>query len=159
MAKMNSLVDQAVIDALYEASRAGVQVDLIIRGVCCLVPGVPGLSENIRVRSIVGRFLEHVRASYFHNDGGSPDIFAGSADWMPRNFFRRIEVVFPLLDPSLRRWVTEDLFAIELKDNESARVLTSGGGYLPVDRTPDEPSFSAQAYFLAAAAQRATIAQ
>jgi polyphosphate kinase len=159
MAKMNSLVDQTVIDALYEASRAGVQVDLIIRGVCCLVPGVPGLSENIRVRSIVGRFLEHVRASYFHNDGGSPDIFAGSADWMPRNFFRRIEVVFPLLDPSLRRWVTEDLFAIELKDNESARVLTSGGGYLPVDRTPDEPSFSAQAYFLAAAAQRATIAQ
>ncbi len=159
MAKMNSLVDQAVIDALYAASRAGVQVDLIIRGVCCLVPGVPGLSENIRVRSIVGRFHEHIRAYYFHNDGASPDILAGSADWMPRNFFRRIEVVFPLLDPALRRWVTEDLFAIELRDNEGARVLTSGGGYLPVERAADEPSFSAQSYFLAAAVQRANLAQ
>ncbi len=155
MAKMNSLVDQAVIDALYAASRAGVQIDLIVRGVCCLVPGVPGLSENIRVRSLVGRFLEHVRAFYFHNHGGEPDIFAGSADWMPRNFFRRIEVVFPLLDPALRRWVVDDLFAIELQDNENARVLTSGGGYLPVVRGETTPPFSAQNYFLAAAAQRA----
>lgn len=155
MAKMNSLVDQAVIDALYAASRAGVQVDLIVRGVCCLVPGVPGLSENIRVRSIVGRFLEHVRAFYFHNDGGEPAIYAGSADWMPRNFFRRIEVVYPLLDPALRRWVVDELFAIELQDNESARLLTAGGGYLPAPRAPDAPSFSAQHYFLAAAAQRA----
>jgi polyphosphate kinase len=155
MAKMNSLVDQAVIDALYEASRAGVQIDLIVRGVCCLVPGVRGLSENIRVRSIVGRFLEHVRAFYFQNDGGEPDIYAGSADWMPRNFFRRIEVVFPLLDPALRRWMVDELFAIELQDNESARVLTSGGGYLPVSRAPEAPAFSAQHYFIAAAAQRA----
>ncbi len=155
MAKMNSLVDQAVIDALYAASRAGVQVDLIIRGVCCLVPGVPGLSENIRVRSIVGRFLEHIRGCYFQNDGGEPAIYAGSADWMPRNFFRRIEVVFPLLDPTLRRWMTEELFAIELQDNESARLLNSGGGYLPIARAPDAPSFSAQNYFLASATQRA----
>ncbi|MBC8009176.1 MAG: polyphosphate kinase 1, partial [Burkholderiales bacterium] len=154
MVKMNSLVDQAVIDALYAASRAGVQVDLIIRGVCCLVPGVPGLSENIRVRSIVGRFLEHIRAFYFHNDGGEAAIYAGSADWMPRNFFRRIEVVYPLLDPALRRWVTDELFAIELQDNEGARLLTAGGGYLPVPRAADTPSFSAQHYFLASAAQR-----
>ncbi|MCU0792407.1 MAG: polyphosphate kinase 1 [Opitutaceae bacterium] len=158
MAKMNSLVDQAVIDALYAASRAGVQIDLVVRGVCCLVPGVAGLSENIRVRSIVGRFLEHVRAFYFHNDGGEPAIYAGSADWMPRNFFRRIEVVFPLLDPALRRWVTDELFAIELQDNENARLLTSGGGYLPVPRAPDAPAFSAQSYYLAAAAHRAQAA-
>jgi polyphosphate kinase len=154
MAKMNSLVDQAVIDALYAASRAGVRIDLIVRGVCCLVPGVPGLSQNIRVRSLVGRFLEHVRGFYFHNDGGEPEIFAGSADWMPRNFFRRIEVVFPILDPALRRWVVDELFAIELQDNENARVLTSGGGYLPVTRAENVPPFSAQNYFLAAAAQR-----
>ena len=159
MAKMNSLVDQAVIDALYAGSRAGVQVDLIVRGVCCLVPGVPGLSENIRVRSLVGRFLEHARAFYFHNDGGEPAIYAGSADWMPRNFFRRIEVVYPLLDPALRRWVTDEFFAIELQDNESARLLTSGGGYLPVPRPPDAPAFSAQHYFLAAASQRAHAAE
>lgn len=155
LAKMNSLVDQAVIDALYAASRAGVQIDLVIRGVCSLVPGLRGLSENIRVRSIVGRFLEHVRAFYFHNDGGEPDIYAGSADWMPRNFFRRIELVYPILDPALRRWMIDELFAIELQDNECARVLNPGGGYLPVPRPPDAPAFSAQNYFLAAASQRA----
>jgi polyphosphate kinase len=155
LAKMNSLVDQEVIDALYAASRAGVQIDLIIRGVCCLVPGVAGLSENIRVRSIVGRFLEHVRAFYFHNEGGQPAIYAGSADWMPRNFFRRIEVVFPILDASLRRWMLEEFFAIELQDNEAARVLDSGGGYLPVPRPADAPAFSAQSYFVAAAGLRA----
>jgi polyphosphate kinase len=159
LAKMNSLVDQAVIDALYAASRAGVQIDLVVRGVCCLVPGLPGLSENIRVRSIVGRFLEHVRAFYFHNEGGEPDIYAGSADWMPRNFFRRIEVVFPVLDPALRRWVVDELFAIELQDNESARVLNSSGGYLPVPRVAGAPSFSAQHYFVAAASERARVAE
>jgi polyphosphate kinase len=157
MAKMNSLVDQTVIDALYAASRAGVQIDLIVRGVCCLVPGLPGLSENIRVRSIVGRFLEHVRAFYFHNDGGEPEIFAGSADWMPRNFFRRIEVVFPLLDPALRRWMVDELFANELQDNEGARVLNASGGYLPVPRPAGAPAFSAQSYFAASATQRAQI--
>lgn len=158
MAKMNSLVDQAVIDALYAASRAGVRVDLIVRGVCCLVPGVKGLSENIRVRSIVGRYLEHIRAFYFHNDGGDPAVYAGSADWMPRNFFRRIEVVFPLLDPALRRWVTDELFAIELQDNESARILTPGGAYLKPERAPDAPAFVSQHYYLASAAQRSQAA-
>ena len=155
LAKMNSLVDQAVIDALYEASQAGVQIDLIIRGVCCLVPGVRGLSENIRVRSIVGRYLEHVRAYYFLHDGAEPDMLAGSADWMPRNFFRRVEVVFPLLDPKLRHWLSEELFAIELQDNDSARLLSAGGGYLPVPRPAGAPLFSAQSYFQASAAQRA----
>jgi polyphosphate kinase len=158
LAKMNSLVDQEVIDALYAAARAGVQIDLIIRGVCCLVPGVPGLSETIRVRSIVWRFLEHIRAFYFHNDGGEPSIYAGSADWMPRNFFRRIEVVYPLLDPALRRWVMDELFAIELQDNECARLLSSNGAYLRPPRAAETPIFSAQNYFLAAAAQRARAA-
>ena len=158
LAKMNSLVDQEVIDALYDAGRAGVQIDLIIRGVCCLVPGVPGLSESIRVRSIVGRFLEHIRAFYFHNDGAEPAIYAGSADWMPRNFFRRIEVVYPLLDPALRRWVMNELFAIELQDNECARLLTPAGAYLRPVRDSETPIFSAQNYFLAAAAQRARAA-
>lgn len=155
--KMNSLVDKTTIDNLYAASRAGVQIDLIVRGVCCLVPGVPGLSDNIRVRSIVGRFLEHARAFYFQNDGDEPLIYAGSADWMPRNFFRRIEVVFPIQDPVLRKWVTDELFAMELRDNEFARVLHSHGGYLPVDKEEGEPPFSAQSYFIAAASQRARL--
>jgi polyphosphate kinase len=155
LAKMNSLVDKAVIDALYAASQAGVKVDLIVRGVCCLVPGVRGLSENIRVRSLVGRFLEHARAFYFQNDGGEPVIFAGSADWMPRNFFRRVEVVFPVDDPALRRWMTDELFAMELQDTENARELHADGGYLPVLRAESTPPFSAQTYFIAAAQQRA----
>jgi len=155
MVKMNSLVDKITIDNLYAASQAGVEIDLIVRGVCCLVPGVRGLSDNIRVRSIVGRYLEHARAFYFQNDGGDPLIFAGSADWMPRNFFRRIEVLFPVADPALRHWVQNELFPIELQDNENARELHANGAYLPVNRGLSAPSFSAQSYFMAAAAQRA----
>ncbi|WP_081722305.1 polyphosphate kinase 1 [Geminisphaera colitermitum] len=160
-AKMNSLVDKATIDSLYAASRAGVKIDLIIRGICCLVPGIRGLSENITVRSIVGRYLEHARVFYFENAGGSADpaqaqplIYAGSADWMPRNFFRRIEVLFPIRDPALRRWVTDELIAMEMADNEYARVLHSSGAYLPVTRAADALPFSAQSYFVAAANQR-----
>ncbi len=154
MVKMNSLVDKATIDRLYAASQAGVKIDLIIRGVCCLVPGVRGLSDNIRVRSIVSRFLEHARAFYFENDGGEPLILAGSADWMPRNFFRRVEVVYPIYDPVIRRWMTDELFALELQDNEAARMLHANGGYRPVPRTSKTPSFSAQNYFIACAMQR-----
>ena len=155
MVKMNSLVDKTVIDALYAASQAGVMIELIIRGICCLVPGVRGLSERIRVRSVVSRFLEHARAFYFQNDGGVPLIYAGSADWMPRNFFRRVEVVFPVDDPALRRWVTEELFGMELADTANARELQADGSYLPVARTDGAPAFSAQNYFIAAAGQRA----
>ncbi len=158
IAKMNALVDKTTIDRLYAASQAGVQIDLIVRGICCLVPGVRGLSENIRVRSIVGRFLEHTRAFYFENAGNDPLIYAGSADWMPRNFFRRIEVVFPVLDPQLRQWVMQEMFAMELQDNESARVLHPNGAYLPPVRGAGEPPFSAQNYFIAAAAERARAA-
>ncbi|MSU69895.1 MAG: polyphosphate kinase 1 [Opitutaceae bacterium] len=157
LVKMNSLVDKTMIDQLYAASQAGVQIDLIIRGICCLVPGVQGLSANIRVRSLVGRFLEHARAFYFENHGGEPLILAGSADWMPRNFFRRIEVLFPIEEPPLRRWIVDELFPIELRDNENSGVLHSNGAYLPVART-SEPDFSAQSYFMAAAAQRAQMA-
>ena len=155
IAKMNSLVDKATIDALYAASRAGVQIDLIVRGTCCLVPGVPGLSETIRVRSLVGRFLEHTRAYYFENAGGAPVILAGSADWMPRNFFRRVEVVFPIRDPGLRRRITEEIFDIELRDTTNARLLHPNGDYLPVSRRASERTFSSQAHFMAAATRRA----
>lgn len=156
VAKMNSLVDKATIDRLYAASQAGVKIDLIVRGICCLVPGVRGLSDNIRVRSLVGRFLEHARAFYFENaTGDGPLVYAGSADWMPRNFFRRIEVVFPVLDPALRQWIVDDLFAMELQDTEIARELRPSGAYLPIQRPADKPPFSAQNYFMAAASERA----
>ncbi len=156
IAKVNSLVDKAVIDRLYLASKAGVKINLIVRGVCCLVPGMKGLSENIRVRSIVGRFLEHARVYYFENTGGEPKVFTGSADWMPRNFFRRIEVVFPVLDPVLRKWMVESCLLIELQDNIDASELHANGAYLPVERQLGETEFSAQRYFMASAMQRAT---
>ena len=158
IAKMNSLVDKATIDSLYAASRVGVRIDLIVRGTCCLVPGVPGLSETIRVRSLVGRFLEHTRAFYFENTGGAPVILAGSADWMPRNFFRRVEVVFPIRDPGLRRRITEEIFEIELRDTTNARMLHPNGDYLPVSRRANERTFSSQAHFMAAATRRARAA-
>ncbi len=157
LAKMNALVDKATIDALYAASRAGVKVDLIVRGVCCLVPGIKGVSENITVRSIVGRFLEHARCFYFENAGGEPLILAGSADWMPRNFFRRVEVLFPIRDPALRQWVLGELFPTELKDNDNANVLDADGAYSPAARAADERPFSAQAHFMASAARRADL--
>ncbi len=154
VAKMNSLVDRTTIESLYAASRAGVKIDLVVRGVCCLVPGVPGLSENIRVRSIVGRFLEHARAFYFENHGGEPRVLLGSADWMPRNFFRRVEVVFPLEDPALRRRVLQDLLEIQLQDTESARELHADGAYAPVARAASQPAIASQDHFLADASRR-----
>lgn len=160
IAKMNSLVDKATIDRLYAASQAGVKIDLIVRGICCLVPGVPGLSENIRVRSLVGRFLEHARIFYFENHGGArPLVLAGSADWMPRNFFRRVEVLFPVESPALRRRIIRDLLPAELRDNENARVLHPNGAYLPAPRRKGTPGFSAQAHFMAAAEARARAAR
>jgi polyphosphate kinase len=157
LAKMNALVDKATIDALYVASQAGVRVDLIVRGVCCLVPGVKGLSENITVRSIVGRFLEHARCFYFENAGAEPLILAGSADWMPRNFFRRVEVLFPIRDAALRHWIISEFFPVQLRDNDNTHVLDSSGAYRPAPRGTDERPFSAQAYCMADAMKRAEV--
>lgn len=131
VAKMNALVDGAVIKALYRASQAGVPIELIVRGICCLRPGIPGVSETIRVRSIVGRYLEHSRIFYFAN-GGSPEVFLGSADWMPRNFDRRVEVVFPVEDKALKNRVIDEILAVTLLDDAKARVLRRDGTYARV---------------------------
>jgi len=128
MARMNSLLEPGVIQELYAASNAGVKIDLIVRGVCALRPGVKGLSENITVRSIVGRFLEHSRIFYFRNDGAD-DVYLSSADWMDRNFFRRIEVAFPIRELRLKKRVIDEGLRIHLKDNALAWVMDSGGVY------------------------------
>ena len=154
IAKMNKLVDPVTIENLYAASQAGVKVELIVRATCCLLPGVKGLSENIRLRNIVGRFLEHARIFYFEN-GGQPLIYCGSADWMPRNFFRRVEALFPIEDPELRRRIADDLLPIELRDNEDARELQTDGTYVQPPRPAGEEPFRAQKYFMVAAGLRA----
>ncbi|OGA41332.1 MAG: RNA degradosome polyphosphate kinase [Betaproteobacteria bacterium RIFCSPLOWO2_12_FULL_65_110] len=128
IAKMNSLLEPRVIEALYAASQAGVKVDLIVRGVCALRPGIPGLSEHIRVRSIIGRFLEHTRIFYFLNDGAE-DVHLSSADWMERNFFRRIELCFPLLDARLKQRVIKEGLKVYLADNNQAWDMDSDGNY------------------------------
>lgn len=127
--KMNSLVDPTLIAAMYEASGKGIEINLIIRGICCLVPQVPGLSENIRVRSIVGRFLEHSRIYYFYNNGNE-EIYLSSADLMQRNLDRRVEATFPIKDPEAKRHIIEDVLAIALKDNQKARLLLPSGNYV-----------------------------
>ena len=128
IAKMNSLLERQIIEALYEASCAGVEIDLLVRGVCALRPGVPGMSENIRVRSVVGRFLEHHRIFYFHADG-EEHVYLSSADWMERNFFRRIEICFPILDQRLKRRVIKEGLRIYLSDNAQAWEMDSEGEY------------------------------
>jgi polyphosphate kinase len=128
IAKMNSLLEPEIIEALYEASQAGVQIDLIVRGVCCLRPGVKGLSENIRVRSVIGRFLEHHRIFYFHADGAEK-LYLASADWMERNFFRRIEICFPVLEPRLKRRVLKEGLRTYLADNCQAWDMDGDGNY------------------------------
>tara|TARA_B100001971_G_scaffold166422_1_gene157338 strand:+ start:3478 stop:5511 length:2034 start_codon:yes stop_codon:yes gene_type:complete len=144
----NSLVDQETIDNLYRASQAGVKIDLIVRGICNLVPNIKGVSDNIRVRSILGRYLEHSRIFYFENSSGSqPHIFAGSADWMPRNFYRRIEAIFPIEDPDNRQRVI-DLLDTYLKDTRNARILRANGSYHKPARKKGAELFSAQESFL-----------
>jgi len=130
-AKVNSLVDPDVIQALYEASQAGVKVELVVRGVCCLVPGVPGKSENIRVRSVLGRFLEHSRLFRFENSGGEPVLLMGSADWMPRNFIRRVECVFPIRNKQLRRRVEQEILGTYAERLGDAKFLRPDGAYEP----------------------------
>lgn len=128
--KSNSLVDEEMIRALYRASQAGVQIDLLIRGICCLRPGIPGVSENIHVISIVGRFLEHSRIYYFENRG-NPDMYIGSADLMPRNIDRRVEVLFPVEDEEMRTAVVNDILEVYLRDTEKSYVLQADGEYIP----------------------------
>lgn len=132
IAKMNSLCDEGIIAALYEASAAGVKIQLIVRGICCLKVGIPGVSQNIEVMSIVGNFLEHSRIFYFLNDGRE-EIFMGSADWMPRNLDRRVEIMFPVLDEDLKEKVKHILF-VELSDNTKAHFLKSDGNYEKIDK-------------------------
>jgi polyphosphate kinase len=147
IAKMNALVEPQAIEALYRASCAGVKVDLIIRGVCALRPGVPGVSENIRVRSVVGRFLEHSRVFHFDN-GGEPEMFCASADWMERNFFRRVEIAFPIQRETHRERILRDL-DLCLRDNVQAWELQSDGSYKRVEREADEKPLIAQNELLA----------
>jgi polyphosphate kinase len=154
VAKMNSLNEPSVIDALYRASQAGVHIDLVVRGICCLRPGLPGVSENIRVTSIVDKFLEHTRIFYFEN-AGNPDVFLASADWMPRNFFRRIEVMFPIEDAKLKARVTEEILPIVLADNVKARVLQADGTYVRTSPTDGQSAVRSQIVFQSLAREAA----
>jgi polyphosphate kinase len=148
IAKMNSLLDPSVVEALYAASQAGVEIDLIIRGICSLRPGMKGISENIRVRSIVGRFLEHSRIFYFAN-AGSEEIYCGSADWMPRNLFERCEVVFPIRDPALRARIQNEILAAYLADTVKARLLDRNGEYHRASESASgTPPFDAQEFLM-----------
>ncbi len=153
VAKMNSLCDKETIDLLYEASAAGVQIKLIIRGICCLKAGVPGLSENIHVRSIVGTFLEHSRIFYFHNDGNE-EVYMGSADWMPRNLDKRVEILFPVEDENLKEEVIH-ILNIQLADTLKAHVMDEEGNYEKVDKR-GKTLLCAQDYFCKEAVDRMT---
>jgi polyphosphate kinase len=160
IAKMNALLDRNVILALYRASQAGVEIDLLVRGICALRPGVRGVSDRIRVRSVVGRFLEHSRIFYFEN-GGEEEVYIGSADWMPRNLYERVEVLSPLRDPMLRERVRQEILEVYLADNLKARILERDGSYRRawqapgsrrVGRAPSGASaFNAQEFLLALA--------
>lgn len=146
--KMNSLADKPIIELLYKASQAGVKVDLIVRGICCLRPGIPGLSENIRVISIVGRFLEHSRVYYFHN-GGDEEIFLGSADLMPRNLNQRVEVLFPIEDRCMVENIRENILRVYLADNVKARLMQPDGSFIRLKPKEGETAVNAQELFLA----------
>ena len=145
VAKMNALLDKKTVEALYAASQAGVEIDLIVRGMCSLRPGVKGMSERIRVRSVVGRYLEHSRIFQFEN-GGEPEVFCGSADWMARNLYERCEVVYPVTDPGLMTRLREEILGSYLRDNVKARVLGADGEYRRVKA--DGERFSAQDWLM-----------
>ncbi len=152
MAKMNSLVDPGIISALYEASRAGVKVELMVRGICCLKPGIKGLSENIRVISVVDRFLEHSRIYYFRA-GGADRLYLASADWMPRNFYNRFEIAFPVKDAVLKRYIREVILAGGLADRVKARQLQPDGSYALLSPVPGKKPVRSQFLFVSLAAR------
>ena len=154
VAKMNSLCDRGIIAALYAASAAGVKIDLIVRGICCLKVGIPGISENITVRSIVGNFLEHSRIFYFYSDGNE-EVFMGSADWMPRNLDKRVEIVFPVEDEQLKEEV-KHILEIQLEDNVKAHILQPDGTYEKVDKR-GKMLLNSQDFFCEEATRRAKI--
>ena len=145
--KINSLTDDKIVRALYRASQVGVKIDLIIRGICVLRPGIEGLSENIRVVSIVGRFLEHSRVFYFSN-GGDEEIYIGSADWMHRNLDRRVEAITPIKDERIKQFIKEEVLGTYLKDNTNARILKSDGKYEKLTAKSNEKDFNSQLYFV-----------
>jgi polyphosphate kinase len=155
--KMNALVEPTVVDALYRAAQAGVTIDLIVRGTCCLRPDTPGLSANIRVISIVDRFLEHSRIFYFEN-AGDPEVFLSSADWMPRNFFRRIELMFPVEDARLKARLINELLPVILKDNVKARRLRADGCYVRVTPAEGQKPIRSQVVFQALARESSRVA-
>jgi polyphosphate kinase len=154
IAKINGLLEPEVVKALYRASQAGVKIDLVCRGICALRPGVPGLSENIRVVSIVDRFLEHSRVFYFGN-AGDPLVYVGSADWMDRNLSRRVEVVFPVEQPDLKQRLIREVLAVSLADNTKARELLPDGSYRRVQPGPGQAPVRSQERFLEIATQNA----
>src|SRR5437764_6523129 len=154
IAKLNGILEPVIVQALYRASQAGVKIDLICRGICALRPGLPGISEAIRVVSIVDRFLEHSRIFYFDN-AGDPQVYAGSADWMDRNLSRRVEVVFPVEPADLKQRVIREILALSLADNVKARELLPDGSYRRVQPEPGQPVVRSQERFLELAAQNA----
>jgi polyphosphate kinase len=147
VARMNALVERNLIEALYRAAQAGVKIDLVVRGICCLRPGLTGVSENISVRSIVDRFLEHSRIFYFEN-ACQPEVFIGSADWMPRNLFKRIEVSLPIENGNLRDRLINEVLAVTLADNVKARLLQPDGTYVRAQRRAEEPARQSQLEFM-----------
>ena len=153
-AKLNALVDRETIEALYRASQAGVPIDLVVRGICCLRPGIPGRSDNITVTSIVGRFLEHSRVYYFHN-GGDEEIYLGSADLMPRNLNRRVEIIFPIEDTALIRHLRDEVLETYLNDTVKARRMQSDGTYVRVHPEAGDERVCVQEWLLDQRSRRA----